>query len=301
MEDYNKNVAYGFIGIFIINILNLIIPYLIFVGLTGIIDFDYYLAYQYYVVDATSLPMIAEDTYSIIMTVVIIAIFLWMFKNLKEIELDVLGSTEHHDKSRKYYLYIYAITILSAYSGAIMLILMYATMFFFVFIMLYLAIGGLIGIFYFVNFLYQLGKEMESDLIKWGAIIFVIGPILVSMTYLTTFLPLEVFGLSESLSTYIFTGILGSIGGLILGIGFYKQNDTAGFVRSERPRPTTPDYSSSPSYRAPQQAPPRQEPSIPFNSSPPPSSSPITRCPNCGTQRRPDDAFCVNCGRYLDG
>ena len=302
VQDKIRNVAIGFTAIFILNLLNLFIPFWIFVGISGIYDFNFYLNFSlmYYV---NMDEMIVNNTYQLIFYIITIIIYIKILSYLKEIELDLMGDDHHTQRTKKYFFMSFVYPFLTLYQGFLLIVLMYTLVF--AFILLYLAIGGLVGTVYFAIFLYNIGKETDNMLIKIGGILFIIGPLLSALSILVSLPAIFSFGSLEF--SHFFFGIISFVDSIISGVGFFLLMNNYEGARYERRAAPSQDY------RRPEESryrPPRDEyyppPSGSYEDSysrsePRETSQPISeiRCPSCGNPCPSSDSFCKNCGRFL--
>ena len=236
---------------------------------------------------------------SIIFNIIGMSLLIGVLFILKRIELNQTGDDIHYSRTIKYYPLILINYLLMEFG-----IFMFLSIFFII-----LAILALIGTIYYILYIYNLGKESNSNILKIGAVLFILGPIISEIGYFSSLI-LQVNSLSDLyaiIGLFFFLDILGGISNLFIGIGFilWEHRSDLGYVepstrhkvystwRSQLNAMNEPTSSRTNSIddTRPSSLTSSKNQRIPLGNE--------IRCQTCGNITSKDDSFCPYCGRYL--
>ena len=239
--------------------------------------------------------MILTIIFNIIgMSLLIGALFIF-----KRIELNQTGDDKHYSRTIKYYPLVIVNYLLIEFGIFILLSIFFVV----------LAILAFVGTIYYILYLYNLGKESDSSLLKIGAIFFILGPIISEIAIFSSiFFPIYTLSaLYTLIGVYFFLDILSGLSSILLGIGFilWQQRSDVGYTE-----PSSGEIQYSPwrsQLNAIDQPTSSRTNSIdntrttsitPSENSRMPLGDEI-KCQTCGRTTSKDNSFCPYCGKYL--
>ncbi|NHI93333.1 MAG: zinc ribbon domain-containing protein [Candidatus Lokiarchaeota archaeon] len=244
--------------------------------------------------------------FTMILNITNFCLLIWVLTCFKNIELNLTGEDKHYSRTIKYYPLVLVNYLLLEFGSFILMLVPY--------FFLIISLLAFIGTIYYIIYIYNLGKELESSLLKIGAVFFILGPVISFVgVFQTLFIPIfSISGLYILIGIYFLLDIVGGISSLLIGVGLYtcfekdfgrvipdypqRQRDYYDMRQLEEDETQENSLNNQRSSRLPYES----------NSSPSklPQRPPIVddlniKCPICNKMVSKDMAFCPFCGRYL--